>query len=478
LHYFAPLRLQRRLFKPVGKGMNMSKLKIKKKSKKFKAADLPVELKHVNLDAAGIDVGSDRHMVAVPAGRDESTVREFGAFTADLQALADWLKKCGVTTIAMESTGVYWIPLFEILEQRGFEVKLVDARKSKNVSGRKSDVLDCQWLQTLHTYGLLTGAFRPADEICVLRGYMRQKEMLVQSSSMHIQHMQKALQQMNLLLHNVVTDITGVTGMTILKAIIAGERDAKVLASHRDPHCRNSVQTIAKSLVGNYREEHVFALTQAVELYEFYQSKINACELAITRFLATPAQQTEDEPPASQKNIPPRHRMRAGVDLRSRLFKLTGVDLFSIPGLGTDTLLTILAEVGFDMTPWKTEKHFASWLALCSGTRISGGKVLDRKTKRSNNRAAQAFRLAASSLARSNTALGAFYRRIRARIGAPQAVTATAHKIAITFYSLLKNRTTYLEIGESAYEQKFKERRIKAMQKQALAMGYQLIPAA
>src|SRR6266511_2915708 len=347
--------------------MNMSKLRIKKKPKKFKAADLPTELKHVNQDAAGIDVGSDRHMVAVPVGRDEVSVREFGAFTTDLQALADWLKKCGVTTIAMESTGVYWIPLFEILEQRGFEVKLVDARKSKNVSGRKSDVLDCQWLQTLHTYGLLTGAFRPANEICVLRGYLRQK----------------ALQQMNLLLHNVVSDITGVTGMTILKAIIAGERDPKVLASHRDSRCRNSVQTIAKSLVGNYREEHVFALTQAVELYEIYQAKITDCDVAIARFLTSQAQQTEDEPPPSQKNIPPQRRMRAGVDLRSRLFKLTGVALFSIPGLGADTLLTILAEVGFDMTPWKTEKHFASWLALCSGTKISGGKVLDRKTKRS-----------------------------------------------------------------------------------------------
>ncbi len=454
--------------------------KFKQKRKKFKAADLPAELKHVNLNAAGIDIGSDRHMVAVPAGRDEVTVREFGAFTVDLHALAEWLEKCGVTTIAMESTGVYWIPLFEILERRGFEVKLVDARKSKNVSGRKSDVLDCQWLQTLHTYGLLTGAFRPADEICVLRGYIRQKEMLVQSSSMHIQHMQKALQQMNLLLHNVVADITGVTGMTILKAIIAGERDAKVLASHRDPRCRNSVKTIAKSLVGNYREEHVFALTQAVALYEFYQLKINECEEAIARLLSTQTQQRDDEPPASQKHIPPQRRIRAGIDLRSRLFKLTGVDLFSIPGLGADTLLTILAEVGFDMTPWKTEKHFASWLALCSGTKISGGKVLDRKSKRSANRAAQAFRLAASSLARSTTALGAFYRRIRARIGAPQAVTATAHKIAITFYSLLKNRatTTYVEIGEQTYNQKFKERKVKAMQKQALALGYKLIPAA
>jgi len=333
----------------------MSKFRIKKKAKKFKAADLPVELKHVNLDAAGIDIGSDRHMVAVPVGRDEVSVREFGAFTADLHELAEWLEKCGVITVAMESTGVYWIPLFEILERRGFEVKLVDARKTKNVSGRKSDVLDCQWLQTLHTYGLLTAAFRPADEICVLRGYMRQKEMLVQSSSMHIQHMQKALQQMNLLLHNVVSDITGVTGMTILKAIIAGQRDPKVLASYRDQRCRNSVQTIAKSLVGNYREEHVFALTQAVELYEFYQAKINDCEAAIARFLATQAPRTDDEPPPSAKNIPARQRLRAGVDLRSRLFKLTGVDLFSIPGLGADSLLTILAEVGFDMTPWKSE---------------------------------------------------------------------------------------------------------------------------
>jgi transposase len=455
-----------------------NKLRIKKKTKKFKATDLPIELKHVNLDAAGIDVGSDRHLVAVPIGRDDVSVREFGAFTTDLHALADWLEKCAVTTVAMESTGVYWIALFEILEQRGFGVKLVDARKTKHVSGRKSDVLDCQWLQTLHTYGLLTAAFRPADEICVLRGYMRQKEMLVQASSMHIQHMQKALQQMNLLLHNVVTDITGVTGMAILKAIIAGERDPKVLARYRNERCRNSAPTIAKSLVGNYREEHVFALTQAVELYEFYQAKINDCEMAIAKFLASQIPQTEDEPPPSQKNIPPRQRIRAGVDLRSRLFKLTGVDLFSIPGLGADTILTVLAEVGFDMSPWKSEKNFASWLGLCSGTKISGGKVLDRKSTRSANRAAQAFRLAAASLSRSVTALGAFYRRIKARIGAPQAITATAHKIAVVFYQLLKNRTTYVELGQQVYEQKFKERRFKAMQKQALAMGYKLVPAA
>src|SRR5229473_6524934 len=253
--------------------------------RKFKVESLPQQLQHINVNAAGIDIGAEQHMVAVPAGRDEMAVRAFGTFTADLVALADWLTKCGITSVAMESTGVYWIPLFELLEQRGFEVKLVDARQVKNVPGRKSDVLDCQWLQQLHTYGLLAGAFRPPDQVCVLRGYMRQREMLVQASSMHIQHMQKALQQMNLLLHNVVSDITGVTGMTIIKAIIAGERDPNVLALNRQKECRNSKEIIAKSLVGNFRDDHMFALKQAVQLYEIYQAKIAECEQALIKHL-------------------------------------------------------------------------------------------------------------------------------------------------------------------------------------------------
>jgi hypothetical protein len=375
----------------------------------------------------------------------------------------------------MEATGVYWIPLYEILERRGFEVKLVDARRVKNVSGRKSDVLDCQWLQQLHTYGLLAGAFRPADQHCILRGYMRQREMLVQSSSMHIQHMQKALQQMNLLLHNVVSDVTGVTGMKILKAIIAGERDPKVLAEHRDSRCRQSAAAIAKSLVGNYREEHLFALTQAVRLYETYLAMIEECEAAIARHLSNQPTCTDDAPPESQKRIQTKNYVRANVDMRAQLFKLTGVDLFSISGLGADTLLTLAGEVGFDMTPWKSEKNFTSWLALCPGTRKSGGRILSSKTRRSSNRAAAAFRMAASTLGRSQTALGAFYRRIRARVGAPEAVTATARKIAVLYYSLLKNGSTYVETGQAAYEQKYKQRRLKGMQKQALAMGYQLV---
>ncbi len=448
----------------------------KKRSKGFKAIELPRQLQHVNLNAAGIDVGSDRHLLAVPEGRDVVSVREFGAFTTDLEALADWLTKCGVTTVAMESTGVYWIPLFELLERRGFEVKLVDARRVKNVPGRKSDVLDCQWLQQLHTYGLLAGAFRPSDEVCVLRGYMRQREMLVQTSSMHIQHMQKALQQMNLLLHNVVTDITGVTGMKILKAIIAGERNPKVLASHRDQRCQNSAATIAKSLVGNYREEHLFALKQAVELYETYQAKIVDCEAAIASYLGTQPKRTDDEPPANEKGTRAKDCVRGEVDMRAQLFQLTGVDLFSISGFGADTLLTLAGEVGFEMTAWKTEKHFSSWLSLSPGTNKSGGKVLNSKTKRSANRAAAAFRIAASSLARSKSALGAFYRRIKARAGAAKAVTATARKLAVIYYSMLKNGTTYVEVGQAAYEKKYRQRRLKGMQKQALAMGYQLVP--
>lgn len=441
-----------------------------------RGGQLPKELAHVNLDAGGIDVGSDRHLVAVPEGRDELAVREFGTFTTDLEALADWLTKCGVTTVAMESTGVYWIPLFELLERRGFEVKLVDARRVKNVPGRKSDVLDCQWLQQLHTYGLLAGAFRPADEVCVLRGYMRQREMLVQAAAMHIQHMQKALQQMNLLLHNVVTDITGVTGMKILKAIIAGERNPQVLASHRDRRCKNSAAIIAKSLVGNYREEHLFALKQAVELYEIYQAKITDCEAAIVSHLAQQPNRTDDEPPPTAKTHKTRDCIRGEVDVRAQLFKLTGVDLFAVSGFGADTLLTLASEVGFEMTAWKTEKHFSAWLSLSPGTNKSGGKVLQSKTKRSANRAAAAFRMAASTLARSKSALGAFYRRIKARAGAPKAITATARKLAVIYYSMLKFGTSYVEVGQAAYETKYQQRRLKGMQKQALAMGYQLVP--
>jgi transposase len=456
----------------------MSKRRSKAKAKNIKVPKLPQHLQHMNLNAAGIDIGSERHLVAVPEGRDTVSVREFGTFTADLQALAAWLKQCGVTTVAMESTGVYWIPLFEVLERQGFEVKLVDARHVKNVSGRKSDVLDCQWIQQLHTYGLLAGAFRPPDEVCVLRSYLRQREMLTQASSMHIQHMQKALQQMNLLLHNVVSDITGVTGMKIMKAILAGERDPRVLADNRDERCHNTAVTIAKSLVGNYREEHLFALRQAVDLYETYQAKIADCNQAIIKQVEKQPDISDHDPPTPEKQVPARNRIREGIDVRDLLFKKSGVDLFAVPGLAADTLLTLASEVGFDMTPWKTEKHFASWLGVCPGTKKSGGKVLNNKTKRNPNRATQAFRTAAASLYRSQTALGAFFRRIKSRSGGQQAVTATAHKIARIYYAMLSHGTTYVELGQKAYEQRYKERRIDHLKVQAKSLGFQLVPCA
>lgn len=439
-------------------------------------AALPRHLQHLNVNAAGIDIGSNEHWVAVPAGRDQVSVRRFDTFTADLCLLADWLQHCGITTVAMESTGVYWIPLFEILETRGLEVSLVDARRLKHVPGRKSDVLDCQWIQELHTFGLLAAAFRPPEEVCVLRSYLRQKQMLVQAAAMHIQHMQKALQQMNLVLHNVVADITGVTGMKILKAILAGERDPQQLAAARDPRCKNSMPTIAKSLVGNYRPEHLFALRQAVELYEVYGAKIADCEAAIVAYLKQQRHRTDEDPPPSQKRHAARDRVMAGENMHDMLYKMSGVDLFAISGLATETILTLAGEVGFDMSPWASVKHFASWLALCPGTKKSGGRMLSTKTKRNANRAAQAFRMAASTQSRAKTSLGAFYRRIRARSGAREAVTATAHKIARLYYSLLKNGSAYIEIGEAAYEQKFKEQRVRSLHRQAAAFGYKLLP--
>jgi transposase len=430
----------------------MAKRRKKSKLRSFKVQSLPQQLQHINLNAAGIDIGSERHMVAVPEGRDEMSVREFGTFTADLKAIADWLQQCGVTTVAMESTGVYWIPLFELLEARGFEVKLVDARHVKNVSGRKSDVLDCQWIQQLHTYGLLAGAFRPPDEVCVLRSYLRQREMLTQAASMHIQHMQKAL--------------------------LAGERDPQVLANLRDKHCQNSSATIAQSLVGNYRVEHLFALRQAVDLYEIYQAKIADCNEAIVAHVDKQPDRTDGAPPPDEKRIRARERVRGGVDVRDLLFKKSGVDLFAIPGLAVDTLLVLASEVGFDLSAWKTVKHFTSWLSLCPGTRISGGKVLARKVKRNSNRAAQAFRMAAATQARSKTAFGAFYRRIKSRTGGKQAVTATAHKIARIYYAMLTQGTTYIELGQQTYEQKYQERRLQHLQKQAKSLGFQLVPCA
>lgn len=434
-------------------------------------------LKQINLHAAGLDIGSEEIWVCVPEGRAEQSVRCFESFTVDLYALADWLEACGIETVAMESTGVYWIPIYEILEGRGFQVNLISARTIKNVPGRKSDILDCQWIQQLHTYGLLQASFRPDEEMCALRAYTRHRENLVRLRSSHGQHMQKAMQQMNLQLANVLSDITGETGMQIMRAIVAGEHDPITLARFRDPRCRSSESQIAKSLTGNYRPEHLFALRQALELYDFYTQQIKACDVEIEQKYAAmkPVVDIDDHPlpPAQGRR---RSKNEPDFDLRTHLYRITGVDLTRITGLNAVTVHQILTTTGTDMTPWRTVKHFSSWLTLAPNVDVSGGKVLRKGTRKSNNRAAQAFRMAAQSAGRTNTAIGAFYRRMRAKHGAPKAITATAHKLARIFYTLLKNRQEFREPGQHYYETQYQQRAIKNLQRKAKQLGMKLVP--
>ena len=453
-----------------------------KKFKNYKKVELPKHLQQLNLCAAGIDIGSKSHYVAVPVGSDDQPVREFECFTADLYRLADWLISCGVTTAVMESTGTYWIPLFEILESRGLEVKLVNARHVKNVPGRKSDVLDCQWLQRLHTYGLLEGAFRPPEQICALRAYIRHRMNQVGYGAAHIQLMQKSLTQMNLLLHNVVSDITGVTGMRIIKAILDGERDTKVLAGMRDKRCKNNVETIAKSLEGNYRNEHLFSLMQAVESFEFFQAQIAKCDSKIEALLATFDAKVVDnqpEPPdtAGGKSSGTAKGKASAFNLHDELIRVTGVDLTKINGIESATILKIISEIGIDMNRWKSEKHFCSWLGLSPGSKITGGKRLSGKTKPVVNRAAAALRMAASTLYRSSCALGAYYRRMKARLGAPKAITATAHKLARLIYSMLKHGTEFTDVGQDYYEQQYRSRALKNLKTRARQLGFELVEA-
>ncbi len=436
------------------------------------AAHFPV----VHRRAAGVDIGSRFHVVAVPAECDPEPVRSFDSFTGSLHRLADWLGACGITTVAMESTGVYWIPAYEILEQRGFEVLLVNARFVKNVPGRKTDVNDAQWIQRLHEHGLLRGSFRPREELVALRAYLRQRERLSQYRAAHIQHMQKALMQMNVQLHHAVTDITGVTGMKILHAIIGGERDPGALAAFRDCRCKATPETLEAALTGNYRAEHVFALQQAVELYESYTAKIVACDQQIEVVL----HEVNDAQEAPATPLPPkrtkgRSRSDPAFDVRSALYLLHGVDLTQIHGIGPFIALQLTAECGDDMSRWPTAKHFTSWLTLAPGSKISGGRVLSSKTRRSRNRAAYLFRLAARSVGRTNTALGAFYRRLGARVGKAKAITATARKLAVLFYGALGQGMNYVDPGANYYEENHRNRVLFNLKRRAKEMGYELV---
>jgi transposase len=451
-------------------------------ARKSKRIHKPVQPQHmpvIDPHAAAIDVGSAEHWVAVPQDADPRPVRSFGAYTADLIALADWLKACGITSVALESTGVYWVPLFELLETRGFNVRVIDPRQASRLKGRpKSDVQDCQWLQRLHACGLLAAAFRPEDQIIVLRGYLRQRQMLLTFASHHIQHMQKALELMNLKLTEVVSDITGKTGLAIIKAILDGERDPACLARLRDPRCHNDEATIAKALQGNWRPEHLFALRQALELYEFYHRQIDACDRQIEAYLATLPQRGDGvAPPTPTRRGKTRHANAPSFDPRAALARACGVDLTAIEGIDSRTAMILFSEIGSDMSPWSTEKHFCSWLGLCPHHRITGGKVLSSRVRPGANRAAQALRLAARSLHASKSALGAFFRRLKSRLGAAQAIVATAHKLARLVYSLLKHGTAYVQQGLDAYEQTYRQRSAASLARKARELGYELVPA-
>lgn len=449
----------------------------KRKGTQSKRVNFDV-LEQIQLNAAGIDIGAEEIYVCVPPGRDERHLRHFPSFTADLNRLAEWLLACGVQTVAMESTGVYWIPLFDILEGHGLEVCLVNARHLKNVTGRKTDVSDCEWLYQLHTYGLLRGSFHPPDDIRALRALARHREMLVAYRAAHIQHMQKALDLMNVKLTYVLSDITGVTGMAIIRAILAGQRNPQVLAQFRDPKCKHSEEEIAKALTGNYRREHLFALQQAVQLYDLYGQQIAATDAEMEAMYAAMEPPDEDAPRSTApkpRGDKPR-KNQANFDLRTALYGMVGVDLAQVDGIDALTAQTIITEVGFDMSKWPTEKHFTSWLGLCPNNQVTGGKVKRRRTKKTDNRAAIALRVAAQSLARSQSALGAFYRRIRARHGAAQAVVATAHKLARIVYYMLKNRVDYHDPGADYYDEQQRERAIKRLHKQAARLGLRVEP--
>jgi transposase len=428
-------------------------------------------------NAAGIDMGATEAVAAVPADRDTESVRTFATFTPDLNGLADWLQRCGIDTVAMESTGVYWIPLFQILEARGIEVCLVNAQHVRHVPGRKSDVLDCQWLQYLHSVGLLKASFRPEHDVCAIRSLLRHREGLVQMASVHVQHMQKALDQMNVQIHHVISDITGVTGLAITDAIIAGNRDPQDLAKLRDRRIKASLETIAKSLVGDYRAEHIFTLKQSQTAYRHYQQLIADCDQEIQERVER-FQNTDADPTASAESSDASAPNGSTFNLRSHLERIYGTDLTAIPGFECLRIQTIFSETGSDLSSqFPSSDNFCSWLNLSPKDGTSAGRRVHGPRIKTKNRAANAFRLAAQCLHNSQSYLGDFYRSQRARFGAPIAIKNTAHKLARIFYHLVTTRTPYDESVFAQLEAKNQKRRFRKLQSLAQRMGYSLVQA-
>lgn len=429
----------------------------------------------VHPNAAGIDAGAEQHLVSVPEDRCQTPVRTFGTLTKDLHALADWLLACGIDTVAIEATGVYWVPLYEILEERGLAPKLIDSR-SIGRRNKKTDVLDCQWIRQLHMYGLLDAAFRPPATMLVVRALMRQRRMLVEYAADHVRHVQKALDLMNVKLHLVVSDTTGVSALRIIRAILGGERRPSQLAALREPSCRASEQSFVDALTGNYRHEHLFALRQAVELFDVYQAKIAACDGELAHALGQ-LELRHHRPAASQPKRKRRRKNQLHFDARPLLQQIAGVDLAAISGFDASTALTILSETGCDMSPWPSGRHFSAWLALSPNNRITGGKPIRAKGRLIRpNRAAQAFRLAAQTLERATCGLGAFFRRIQSRHGRQVAIKATAHKLALIFYAMLKDGAEYRPTPSNHYEQRYRQTLLKSLTKRAAALGFTLTP--
>ena len=457
----------------------MNRKQRREMTRTLQSGDLSLEVVHP--DAAGIDIGNESHYVAVPPTRESEPVRRFGCTTAELKEMADWLKQCGIRTVAMQSTGVYWIAVYDMLEEAGLEVYLVNARETKNLPGRKSDVPESQWLMKLHTYGLLRNSFRPSQEIRRLRTYWRQRNDLVRAAGRHIQRIQKAMTQMNIQLANVLSDVSGMTGQAIIKAILAGERDPHVLAAFRDHRVKASEEEIARSLEGNWQEDLLFVLQQEQDGYEFCQKQMAECDRRLQQYL----KQREDR--SAGANLPEekrKERLRKKkkgntpqFDLRVELFRMTGADLTQIDGIDVMTATTILSEVGWDMSKWKTEHHFVSWLRLCPDNRISGDKIIGKGRLPTNNRATSALRMAASTLRVSNTYLGAQFRRLRTRLGAPIAIKAMAAKLARLVYRMLRYGMQFVDQGAEFYEAQHRKLQINYLKWKAAKMGLQIIEA-